>query len=178
MPMNPEEIKRLTQGLGLTALAVGSLIIGRKYYETRQVVKWAQNINNEINCRYDNCFTIDRLIDADCVDGKTLTIGINGKDNPDNILSKQGIRLGQDGNIKRLVSFIKADNGLVYNFEDNTRLTLTKNDKTNKIMYSFETPGKTVVKEIDDRIIGMYKTIGMSSSELDKIVELKTNELK
>jgi hypothetical protein len=45
-------------------------------------------------------------------------------------------------------------------------------------MYSFETPGKTVVKEMDDRIIRMYKTIGMSSSELDKIAELKAKELK
>ena len=178
MSMNPEEIKRLTQGLGLAALAVGSLMVGKRYFENYQLRKWVVNTTKEINHRYDNCFTIDRLIDANCVDGKTLTIGINGKDNPDNILSKQGIRLGQDGDIKRLVSFIKADNGFVYNFEDNTRLTLTKNEKTNKIMYSFETPGKTVVKEIDDRIMGMYKTIGMSSGELDKIAELKAKELK
>ena len=171
--MNPEEIKKLTQGLGLTALAVGSLIAGKRSFETYQLRKWATSTTKEINRRYDNCFTIDRLIDAECVDGKTLAIGINGKVNPDNMLSHQGIRLGQDGDIKRLVSFIRADNGLVYNFEDNTRLTLTKNEKTNKIMYAFEMPGKTVVKEMDDRIMGMYKTIGMSSAELDKITELK-----
>ena len=171
--MAPEEIKRLTQGLGLTALAVGSLLMGKRYFENYQLRKWATNTTSEINRRYDNCFTIDRLIDGNCVDGKTLAIGVNGNDNPDNILSKQGIRLGQDGDIKRLVSFIRADNGLVYNFEDNTRLTLTKDEKTNKIMYSFETPGKTVVKELDERIWKLYKTIGMSSSELDKIVELK-----
>lgn len=178
MPMNPEEIVKLTQGLGLTALAVGSLIIGKRYFENQQLHKWAVNTTNEIKHRYDNCFTIDRLIDSDCIDGKTLAIGVNGRDKPENMLSKQGIRLGQDGDIKRLVSFIKADNALVYNFEDNTRLTMTKNDKTNKIMYSFETPGKTVVKEMDDRIVRMYKTIEMSSSELDKIAELKANELK
>jgi hypothetical protein len=89
------------------------------------------------------------------------------------MLSHQGIRLGQDGDIKRLVSFVKADNSLIYNFEDNTRLTLSKDDKTNKIRYSFETPGRTVVKEMDDRLWKMYKTIGMSSSELDRIAELK-----
>ena len=177
MPMNGEEIKKLTRGLGLTALAVGSFMISRKYFENYQLRKWAVNTTNDINRKYDNCFTIDRLIDGECVDGKTLTIGINSKDNPDNIISRQGIRLGQDGDIKRLVSFIRADNGLVYNFEDNTRLTLTKNDK-NKVMYAFEMPGRAVVKEIDDRIIGMYKTIGLSSSELDKIVELKAEELK
>ena len=178
MYMNPEEIKRLTQGLGLTALAVGSLIVGKRYFENYQLCKWAVNTTKEINRRYDNCFTIDRLIDADCIDGKTLAIGVNGRDKPENMLSKQGIRLGQDGDIKRLVSFVKADNALIYNFEDNTRLTMTKNDKTNKIMYSFETPGKTVVKEMDDRIVRMYKTIGMSSEELDKIAELKAKELK
>ena len=171
--MNPEEIKMLTQGLGLTALAVGSLIVGKRYIENRNFHIWLDKSTTEIKHRYDNCFTIDRLIDADCIDGKTLAIGVNGKDKPENMLSKQGIRLGQDGDIKRLVSFVKVDNGLVYNFEDNTRLTMTKNDKTNKIMYSFETPGKTVVKEMDDRIVRMYKTIGMSSSELDKIAELK-----
>lgn len=178
MHMNPEEIKRLTQGLGLTALAVGSLIIGKRYFENHQLHKWTVTTTKEINRRYDNCFTIDRLIDANCVDGKTLAIGINGNVNPDNMLSHQGIRLGQDGDIKRLVSVIKFDNCLVYNFEDNTHLTLTKNEKTNKIMYAFQMPGQTVVKEMDDRIMGMYKTIGMSSSELDKIAELKANELK
>ena len=56
---------------------------------------------------------------------------------------------------------------------DNTSLILAKNDKTNKILYSFETPKNTVVKEMDDRIWPMYKTIGLSSNELDKIAELK-----
>jgi hypothetical protein len=175
--MNAEEIKKLTQSLGVAALAVGSLMISKKYFEGWQLHKWAVNTTNEIKRRYDNCFTIDRLIDADCVDGKTLAIGVNGHVKPENMLSHQGIRLGQDGDIKRLVSFIKADNALVYNFEDNTRLTMTKTDK-NKIMYSFEAPGKTVVKEMDDRVFQMYKTIGLSSLELDKIVELKANELK
>lgn len=176
--MTPEAIAQLTQALGLTALAVGTLIIGKRYYEERQFINWINAANNEIKRRADNCFTIDRLIDADCIDGKTLSIGVNGNDKPENILSKQGIRLGQDGDIKRLVSFFKADNALVYNFEDNTKLTMTKNNATNKIMYSFETPGKTVVKEMDDKIVKLYKTISMSSSELDRIAELKTNELK
>lgn len=171
--MNSEEIMKITKGLGLTALAVGSLIVGKKYFENQLLNKWIDKPTTDIKHRYDNCFTIDRLIDANCTDGKTLTIGVNGKNNPENMVSSQGIRLGKDGDIKRLVSFIKVENGLVYNFEDSTRLTLTKNDKTNKIMYSFETPEKTVVKEMDEIIVKMYKTIEMSSSELDKIVELK-----
>ena len=178
MPMNSEEILKLTRTLGLTALGVGSLIIGKRYYEGWQLHKLAVSTTKEINRRYDNCFIIDRLIDANCMDGKTLAIGVNGKVNPDNILSHQGIRLGQDGDIKRLVSFVKFNNGLVYNFEDNTNLTLTKNEKNNKIIYSFQMPGKTVVKEMDNKILEAYKTIGMSSSELDKIAELKASQLK
>ena len=37
MSMNPEEIKRLTQGLGLAALAVGSLMVGKRYFENYQL---------------------------------------------------------------------------------------------------------------------------------------------
>ena len=170
--MTPQEITNLTKGLALTALGVGTILIGKKYYDNRVIINFLDDASNQIKRRYDNCFTIDRLIDADCA-GKNLTIGINGKVHSDNMLSHQGIRLGQDGDIKRLVSFVKADNSLIYNFEDNTRLTLSKDDKTNKIRYSFETPGKTVVKEMDDRVVSMYKTIGLSSSELDRIVELK-----
>jgi len=89
------------------------------------------------------------------------------------MLSHQGIRFGQDGDIKKLVSFVKADNALIYNFEGNVRLTLSNDNKTNKIRYSFEMPGTIVVKEIDDKVWSMYKTIGLSSSELDRIAELK-----
>jgi len=172
MSMSAQEISNLTKGLALAALGVGTLLIGKKYYDNRVIINFIDDATNHIKKGYDNCFTIDRLIDADCA-GKNLSIGVNSKVNPDNMLSHQGIRLGQDGEIKRLVSFVKADNALIYNFEDNTRLTLTKDDKTNKIMYAFETPGKTVVKEMDNKIWSMYKTIGMSSKELDKIAELK-----
>lgn len=172
MSMSAQEISNLTKGLALTALGVGTLIIGKKYYDNRVIINFIDDATNHIKKRYDNCFTIDRLIDADCA-GKNLTIGVNSKVNPDNMLSHQGIRLGQDGEIKRLVSFVKADNALIYNFEENTRLTLSKDDKSNKIIYAFETPGKTVVKEMDNKIWSMYKTIGMSSKELDRIAELK-----
>lgn len=170
--MTPQEINNLTKGLTLAALGVGTLLVYKKHYDNRVIINFIDDATNQIKRRYDNCFTIDRLIDADCA-GKNLTIGVNGHGQPDNILSNQGIRLGQDGDIKRLVSFVKADNALIYNFEENTRLTLSKDEKTNKVRYSFETPGKTVVKEMDEKVWSMYKTIGMSSKELDKIAELK-----
>jgi hypothetical protein len=170
--MTPQEITNLTKGIALAAVGVGTLLVYKKHYDNRVIINFIDDATNVIKRRYNNCFTIDRLIDADCA-GKNLTIGINGHTTPDNILSNQGIRLGQDGDIKRLVSFVKADNALIYNFEENTRLTLSKDEKTNKVRYSFEMPGKTVVKEMDEKVWSMYKTIGMSSKELDKIAELK-----
>lgn len=173
------DIKMLTTGIALTAVAVGSLIIGKKYYK-----KYVTN--NIINSHYsgfqknlitvnktdNNCFTIDRLIDADC-NGKPLSIGVNSRVDPNNILSHQGIRFGNHNEpIKKLISFIKVDNGLVYEFEDNTRLTLTKNDKTGAIMYSFKTGDLYVTKEMTHILIKMYKTIEMSSNELDNIAEI------
>lgn len=175
--VNKEEIMLLTKGIAMSALAVGTLLIGKQYYQQHKMYNLARDLVKESKRRYNNCFTIDRLIDANC-DGEILSVGINNNniDNK-NILSHQGIRLGQYGDIKRLVSCIKNENCIVYNFEDNTRLTLTKKEN-NKIIYSFEMPGKTVVKEMDQRIVNMYKTIGMASTELDKMVELKKSELQ
>jgi hypothetical protein len=172
--MNSEKNTMISIGLSLSALVVGSLIVGRTYFKDWQLRKLIVNKTNEINRMYDNCFTIDRLIDAHCIDGKRLSVGINSRNNStNNILHRQGIRLGEDGNIKRLISFIKTDNGLVYEFEDDTTLTLMKNNKSNKITYSYKTPEITIVKEMDDLVVNMYKTIGVASYELDKIVELK-----
>ena len=98
---------------------------------------------------------------------------MGGKNNPNNIISNQGIKLGEFSKIKRLNSFYKVDNGLVYNFEENTSLILTKKPETNKVMFAFQTPEKTIVKEMNENILKNFKTIGMSSSELDKIAELK-----
>lgn len=110
-----------------------------------------------------NCFAIERLIDADC-DGKNLTVGIASG-------GKQGIRLGADGAVKHLVSLVKEKESLLYNFEDNTRLVLTKNN--NAIMYTFEMPPGTKIVKIDNPLLSLYKTIDMDSSELDAIAELK-----
>lgn len=169
--MNPESIKYTTQVIAFSALAVGSLLAGRRYYASYKINKTIIEAKNEIENRYLNCFIIDRLIDADCA-GKVLSIGVSGNANPNNILSNQGIRWGQDGQIKRLVSCSKVDNGLIYEFEDNYRLILSKTDK-NKIIYSFLTDNNINVKEIEDKILNYWKIISMNSSELDRIVELK-----
>ena len=178
--MNRDE---LTRNIGIAALVVGGAIVATKYINNyiyysaiKDYVQLATGFlvgdyNKPLKDKYKDCFTIDRIIDPEC-DGKSLVIGVNPNTSPINILSHQGIRYGKDGEIKHLTSFIRADNGLIYGFEG-SKLTLTKDIKTNKIMYSFETPEKTVVKEMDDIVVQKYKTISFKSKELDAIAELK-----
>jgi hypothetical protein len=119
----------------------------------------------------NNRFIIDRLLDNDC-NGKVLAIGIKANYNPNNILGSQGIRIGDSGDINSLVSFIKTDNNLVYNFENNVSLVLYKN-RSGKIIYSLKSGDQVIVKEINDIIVKMYKPISMDSLELDSISELQ-----
>jgi predicted Zn-dependent peptidase len=179
--MNKESVIELTRNLGIAAVVVGGAIIGMKYinrYLYLSAVKdyvrasTGLSVDKPVREKYKECFTIDRIIDPDC-DGKSLVIGVNPDTSPINILSHQGIRHGEGGEIKHLTSFVRADNGLIYGFEGSTKLTLTKDKQTNKIMYSFETPEKTVVKEMDDIVVQKFKTISFRSKELDAIAELK-----
>lgn len=176
--MNTEKsIMELTRNIGIAALVVGTSIVGMKYINNRLFNSALKDYikaieNNELKSKYKDCFTIDRIIDADC-NGHSLVIGVSSNVDPNNILSHQGIRYGKNGEIKRLTSFIRADNGLVYGFEDTQKLTLTKDNETKKIRYSYETPERTVVKEMDDYIVKMFKTISFHSKELDAIAELK-----
>jgi hypothetical protein len=179
--MNKESVIELTRNIGIAALVVGTSIVGMKYinrYLYFSAVKdyirasTGLSVDKPVREKYKECFTIDRIIDSDC-DGKSLVIGVNPDTSPINILSHQGIRHGEGGEIKHLTSFVRADNGLIYSFEGPTKLTLTKDKQTNKIMYSFETPDKTVVKEMDDIVVEKFKTISFRSKELDAIAELK-----
>lgn len=170
--MNADKVKMLTQTICLSAVAVGSLILCKRTYDTWKLNRVLSEVYKTTDDIYNNYFIIDRIIDADC-DGKLLVVGIKGGDNLSNSLSKQGIRWGNTGQIKRLVSFVQLDkDGLVYNFEDDYRLTLTKTTN-NKIMYAFEMKDNVVIKEMNEAVMRSWKPISMSSTELDKICELK-----
>lgn len=167
--MNPSNIKLLTKGIASTALIVGSLIIGNRYYSTYNYnnhdnYKFIKN-NNQVQNKNNNYFKIDRLIDNNC-NGKILKIGINGNNNDE----CQGIRYGDD-DIKFLKSFIKNNDELIYEFEDNYILKITKIN--NKLMYTFQKPGELIIKNIPEIFIKNFKTINMASTELDRIFELK-----
>ncbi len=156
--------KLIDIGIGVTLVGIGALINYK-----------LSSINNKDI--YNNCFLVDRLIDSNC-NGSTLHIGISGKVNPNNIFSHQGIRLGQNGKIRKLISCVKVNNGVILEFEDNIKLIIVKNDKK-EIIYTLSKPEVQVTKEISQQILSIYKPIGMSSTELDSIADIiKDKELQ
>jgi hypothetical protein len=154
-----------------TGFGIGVAVTAKQYYDYNKTLKIVTALDKEVKRRKANCFTIDRLIDGNC-NGDTLSVGIHNKRNPSNVLSNQGIRYGQYGDIKSLESYIKTDNQIRYEFADNTTLTLSKTD-ANTVLYAFKSNDISVTKEMDNKILGMYKTIGLNSDALDKIAELK-----
>jgi len=168
-----EQITLIGKYGALIALPIGLLFLGKRYYNY-SIYKTIINITGNRQDRL-NYFIIERIIDAECK-GKNLYIGIQNKSRPDNILSNQGIRWGEgkeNQDIKSLVSFVKGIDSLVYEFEDNTHLTLYKDRTKDKVIFTFKSGDEVIVKEMNKKLVEMFKPIGLSSSEIDKIAELK-----
>ena len=119
-------------------------------------------------------FLIDRILIAnlESLHGtqKNVIIGVTGQNDPQNVLSHQGIRIA-DGSIQKLLSASKMQNGLSYDFENSTKLVFMKKDSG--IVYSLQTFDQSIVGIMDPILISKYKTIGLHSEELDMIHELK-----
>jgi hypothetical protein len=117
-------------------------------------------------------FLIDRILIANVepLKGKNIVVGVTGQHDPQNVLSHQGIRIA-DGSIQKLLSASKTQNGLSYDFEDNTKLVFMK--KNEGIVYSLQSFEHAIVGVMDPILISNYKTIGLNSEELDMIHELK-----
>jgi hypothetical protein len=116
------------------------------------------------NNSYSNSFTIDRIVDDDCMDN-VLYIGVNG--------NGQGMRIGLFGKIKKLLHFEKDEDKLVYTFEDRHILTIHLTEKED-LMYSLESPKiKVEYKHIHNSIRYAWKTISLNSTELDELLKLK-----
>lgn len=148
--------------LGSTAVGIGVasavIAVEMHYYKEALEDMLLKRASSTIK---SNHFIIDRIIDGDCL-GKPLFIGVHKDPIKSNSISSQGIRLGEDGEIKRLISFRNESNKLIYTFEDNTGLTLSVKDGA----YTYITPTEIVVNKKFD--IDKYKSIGMDlSSELD-----------
>ncbi len=139
----------------------------------RMMIALTDFLRTEHQAQTATCFTIDRILDADCK-GKTLTIGVHSKGDPNLPLSHQGIRHGQHEPIKRLLEFKKAPDGkeLNYLFENDIRLSVTKAEKGG-VRYSFQTPQVSVAKAMDPILVMGLKGIDMNSAELDEIVKMR-----
>jgi hypothetical protein len=148
--------------LGSTAVGIGvaSAVIAVKthYYQEALNNTLLKRASNAVR---SNHFIIDRIIDGDCL-GKPLFIGIHKDPINSNTVSSQGIRLGEDGEIKRLISFKNSSNKLTYTFEDDTTLTFSPKDGT----YTYKMHTQEVADKKCD--ISKYKPISMDlSSEFD-----------
>lgn len=117
----------------------------------------------------DNMLIIERLIDADMVDGKELRIGVckTNNENSANPFGNQCLKIGKDL-LFRLKTFSQNDNTLIYRFEHDVILTIGKRvDGTP--YYNLKGEGYDITKPIQPLIGRIYKTIGMNSPELDKM---------
>jgi hypothetical protein len=147
--------------LGSAAVGVGAAaaVIAVKSYYYREIVNETM-MHRVAESMKSNYFLVDRIIDGDCLDGNPLFVGVHKQPNRFNPMSSQGIKLGETGPIKRLVSFSDKDGGLLYIFEDGTTLSF-RGEK-----YTYKTPTCSVV----DKAYRPYETIGLdTSAELDEI---------
>ena len=107
---------------------------------------------------------IDRIITAEPY---PVYVGVNGtvgqKENP---YKTQVIRVN-NGPLKSLVSFTETNNSLIYDFEDNIKLQLTKRD--NNVVYHIKTNDIEYTNNIHPIVRKHWKTISLASNELDKI---------
>jgi hypothetical protein len=117
---------------------------------------------------FSEYFIFERLIDGE----NQIVIGIlsSDKKNSKNPYSSQGIKIGSNGQIKRLQNFIETQNSLIFEYEDNIVLTLTKRE--GNIIINLKQPDtKTIIKPMDLVCRDFFKTIGFGdlSSEYDLI---------
>lgn len=124
-------------------------------------------------------FLQERIIDGNCdyiqhsdspISENNVRVGIFGnKEDKLNPLGNQGIRIG-GGDIQSLKNFMETQNGLVYEFTDDTRLTFFPCEKD--VCYNLKTPVLDVTRKVDPIIRKFYKPMGLASTELDKITNL------
>jgi hypothetical protein len=153
---------RYWKSISLLALGVG----------TSSFFLW-RHLHKKTRLEYikKNTFTIDRIIDADCF-GQVLYIGVNGYENP----NFQGIRLGGEGEIYKLLKCTRYENKLQYEFENNITLFIYMTEQKD-LYYSLEFVGTHHIlienKVIDNKVRESWKTISMGSKDLDELLQLK-----
>ena len=109
---------------------------------------------------------IDRIIVAEPYRIEVGVCGTVGKEN--NPYKAQVIRVN-NGQLKSLVNYTETNNSLIYDFEDNVKLQLTKRD--NDIIYHIKTEDIEHTINMHPFVRRAWKTISLKSEELDKIAD-------
>jgi len=147
--------------------SISLLVVGTSSYFLWKYYQDKKQLTEQIEFLRKNTFTIHRVIDPDCM-GKVLSVGVNGYENP----NFQGIRLGDDSQIHKLVTFMKTENKLTYKFENNVIFTVYLTEKK-ELLYSLETDNESVeMKDIDNKVRQSWKTISITSNDLDELLQL------
>jgi hypothetical protein len=117
------------------------------------------NINN-FDTDFENYIIIDKNV--------KLVVGTWKNPNPESDLSRQGISI--DGSIIYSLKYsIKMANELVvYNFDNNIRLTFKKTNNT--INYELKYNDVIISKDVDIECLKRYQKIGKNSNEIDYIL--------
>ena len=107
---------------------------------------------------------IDRIITAEPY---PVYVGVNGAVGQEgNPYKTQVIRVN-NGPLKSLINFTETNNSLIYDFEDNIKLQLTKRE--DDVVYHIKTNDIEYTSNIHPIVRNHWKTISLKSEELDKI---------
>lgn len=102
----------------------------------------------------------DRVLDGE----EMLYIGIACSNLP-NPISSQVIRHGVFGKMRRMENFIEMENGVEYIYEDNVKLSVSKNKNNGQIMLNYVSPSENVqiMKPMNETCVKVFKPIQFST---------------
>ena len=130
------------------------------------IIKYYNFVSKMGNTFFGPHMIIERIITAEPY---SVCIGVNGEVGEErNPYKTQVIRVN-NGQLKSLVNFTETNNSLIYDFEDNIKLQLTKRE--NDIIYHIKTENIEYTSNVHPLVRNHWKTISLKSEELDKIAD-------
>lgn len=112
-------------------------------------------------------FLIERQITSEPVNIMIGVCGIEGN----NVFRNQCIKINNENTPNSLLRFVETPNSLIYDFENNIKLTLMKSNTSNDIYYNLRTSEMNISDTLSSFNRRWFKRIDMNSKELDKIEE-------
>lgn len=127
------------------------------------------NYSSAFNIPNNESLKQERLIDEE----NKIYIGIVSPKPHTNPYSSQAIRIGDFGKLYRLQKFIETSNSLIFEYESNTSMTLSKRDNEIIVNINEHETNTHIIKPMDSIPREIYKPIhfGNLANEYDKIPE-------